>query len=77
MQTTAIGTIAKSLPQNEVILLTILISSRHIPYTDLMKFSLKTLRFHVEVLGLNEKAEISSSFGVIVSFKSYFLAFPR
>ena len=37
MQTTAIGTVANSLPENEVILLTFLISSRYIPYTDLLK----------------------------------------
>ena len=37
MQTTAIGTVAKSLPENEVILLTLLISKRYIPYTDLRK----------------------------------------
>ena len=34
-QTTAIGTVAKSLPQNKVILLTCLISNSYIPYTDL------------------------------------------
>jgi len=37
MQTTAIGTVANSLPQNEVIFLTILISNRYVPYTDLRK----------------------------------------
>ena len=37
MQTTAIRTVANSLPQNEVILLTLLISERYIPYTDLVK----------------------------------------
>ena len=37
MQTTAIETVAKSLPENEVILLTHLISKRYIPYTDLRK----------------------------------------
>lgn len=37
MQTTAIRTVANSLPQNEVILLTLLISKRYIPYTDLRK----------------------------------------
>ena len=37
VQTTAIRTVANSLPKNEVILLTILISRRYIPYTDLMK----------------------------------------
>ena len=35
MQTAAIRTVANSLPQNEVILLTLLISKRYIPYTDL------------------------------------------
>lgn len=38
MQTTAIRTVANSLPQNEVILLTLLISKRYIPNTDLRKF---------------------------------------
>ena len=37
MQTTAIGTVANSLLQNEVIILTLLISTRYIPYTDLHK----------------------------------------
>lgn len=37
MQTTAIGTVAKSLPENKAILLTLLISNRYIPYTDLLK----------------------------------------
>ena len=37
MQTTAIRTVANSLPKNEVILLTPLISRRYIPYTDLQK----------------------------------------
>ena len=37
MQTTAIRTVVNSLPKNEVILLTILISRRYIPYTDLLK----------------------------------------
>ena len=39
MQTTAIRTVAKSLPQNKVILLTCLISNSYIPYTDLRKNS--------------------------------------
>lgn len=37
MQTTAIRTVANLLPQNEVIFLTILISNRYVPYTDLEK----------------------------------------
>lgn len=37
MQTTAIRTVANSLPQNEVILLTLLISKRYIPNTDLLQ----------------------------------------
>ena len=40
MQTMAIRTVANSLPENKVILLTLLISSRYIPYTDLLKKSL-------------------------------------
>lgn len=40
MQTAAIRTVAYSLPQNEVILLTLLISRRYIPYTDLRKIFL-------------------------------------
>lgn len=43
MQTTAIGTVAKSLPQNVVILLTLLIPKRYIPYTDLRKKKSLTL----------------------------------
>lgn len=39
MQTTANRTVANSLPKNEVILLTLLISKRYIPYTDLRKNS--------------------------------------
>ena len=39
MQTTAIRTVAYSLPENEVILLTLLISTRYILYTDLRKIS--------------------------------------
>ena len=37
MQTTAIRTVANPLPENEIILLTLLISKRYIPYTDLLK----------------------------------------
>lgn len=39
MQPTAIGTVANSLPENKVILLTLLISKRYISYTDLRKKS--------------------------------------
>ena len=42
MQTTAIGTVANSLPENEAILLTILISDGYIPYTDLKNIFEKT-----------------------------------
>ena len=42
MQTTAIRTVANSLPEKGVILLTLLISDRYIPYTDLMKIYGKT-----------------------------------
>ena len=45
MQTTAIRTVANSLPENEVILLTLLISKRYIPYTDLRKiFGITAIR---------------------------------
>lgn len=44
MQTTAIRTVANSLPQNEVILLTCLISNSYIPYTDLQKIFEITLQ---------------------------------
>ena len=37
MQTTAIGTVVNSLPENKVILLTLLIPKRYIPYTDLRR----------------------------------------
>ena len=55
MQTTAIRTVANSLPQNEVILLTLLISKRYIPYTDLQKIPKKTNKMP-EIL-LAEKAD--------------------
>ena len=37
-RTTTIRTVANSLPENEAILLTFLISKRYIPHTDLRKF---------------------------------------
>ena len=45
MQTTAIRTVANSLSENEVILLTLLISKRYIPHTDLLKSYGITARF--------------------------------
>ncbi len=42
MQTTAIRTVAYSLPENEVILLTHLISMIYISYTDLRKYDTAT-----------------------------------
>lgn len=44
MQSTAIGTVAKSLPPNRGILLTHLISDSYIPYTDLQKIFEITLQ---------------------------------
>ena len=44
MQTTANRTVANSLPKNEVIFLTLLISKRYIPYTDLQKIFEITLQ---------------------------------
>lgn len=44
MKNTAIRTVANSLPQNEVTLLTLLISKRYISYTDLQKIFEITLQ---------------------------------
>lgn len=55
MQTAAIGTVAKSLPQNKVILLTCLISNSYIPYTDLRKihrFSVSLQEKHIDFTAL-------------------------
>ena len=41
MRTTAIGTVANSLPHNEVILLTLLISDRYTLFAELRNFYLK------------------------------------
>ena len=43
MQTTAIGTVVNSLPENKVILLTLLISKRYIPYTDLQRIPARSI----------------------------------
>lgn len=56
MQTTAIRTVANSLPENEVILLTLLISKRYIPYTDLQKQFVNGINFHN---GNNKKQGLS------------------
>ena len=48
MQTTAIRTVANSLPENEVILLTLLISKRYIPYTHLQKIPQFPQLIHLE-----------------------------
>ena len=50
MQTTAIRTVANSLPENEVILLTLLISKRYIPYTDLRKISVTNEKKHINTV---------------------------
>lgn len=44
MQTTANRTVANSLPQNEVIFLTFLVSGKYISYTDLRKIFEITLQ---------------------------------
>lgn len=57
MQTTAIRTVANSLPQNEVILLTLLISKRYIPNTDLtkkLKFRLAWVGFFIKFVTIAE-----------------------
>ena len=43
MQTTAIGTVANSLPENEVILLTLLISKGYILFAELRKYILDVI----------------------------------
>ena len=45
MQTTAIGTVANSLPQNEVIILTLLISNRYVLFAELGNNSFFTEKF--------------------------------
>lgn len=41
MQTTAIGTVANSLPENEVILLTLLISKGYILFAELLNIDIR------------------------------------
>ena len=53
MQTTAIRTVANSLPENEVILLTLLVSKRYIPYADLRKNFRKTGAFEEKLFALH------------------------
>ena len=60
MQTTAIGTVANSLPENEVILLTILISDGYIPYTELRNYTFTAKRYfgflHIRAVGEQRRA---------------------
>ena len=67
MQTTAIRTVANSLPENEVILLTLLISKRYIPYTDLRKI------FVGQNINADEKWDIclESEFDTLEDVKAY------
>lgn len=67
MQTTAIGTVANSLPENEVILLTLLISKRYIPYTDLRKIS----GISVELQQIKTKVWLSYHYPIILLQQSY------
>jgi hypothetical protein len=52
MQTTAIRTVAKSLPQNKVILLTCLISNSYIPYTDYFTYWNKLFHLLEQIISL-------------------------
>lgn len=61
MQTTAIRTVANSLPENEVILLTLLISRRYIPYTDLRKKFVFSFQAGVFLRGCDFRRSVSSS----------------
>ena len=67
MQTTAIRTVANSLPENEVILLTLLISKRYIPYTDLRKIS----GISVELQQIKTKVWLSYHYPIILLQQSY------
>jgi len=56
MQTTAIRTVANSLPENEVILLTLLISKRYIPlyrFTEILWNMPMKVRFYFSPVGEN------------------------
>lgn len=61
MQTTAIGTVANSLPENEVILLTLLISKWYILFAELRFISVIALFVGVfaflYLCGVNQKSE--------------------
>ena len=65
MQTRAIGTVANSLPENEVILLTLLISKGYIPYTDLRKISGKISKIqHINAINLPAVRLLAELFGI-------------
>ena len=68
MQTTAIRTVANSLPENEVILLTLLISSRYIPYTDLRGIFVGSVQDNPFGGGRNCKETLSGGKGCLRLF---------
>ena len=66
-QTTAIGTVAKSLPQNKVILLNRLISNSYIPYTDLEnKFSILCFKAMVSSMHKDVEETISAEMAAYI-----------
>ena len=69
MQTTAIRTVASSLPQNEVILLTLLISKGYIPYTDLYKIFGTGLGFQKKQTHYSERNRSQRG----ISFKQHYV----
>lgn len=70
MQTTAMGTVANSLPKNEIILLTLLISDWYIPYTDLIKIPV----FTEKIPGLDQQINLAlrSAFTIFASDRRRF-----
>ena len=75
MQTTAIETVANSLPENKVFLLTPLISKRYIPYTDLERFivwlitfatNLRCKRKNMKIVGRKMEKEILFSLTIFI-----------
>ena len=64
MQITAIRTVANSLPENEIILLTLLISMWYVPYTDLLKICILSKNFQtyfVRLLKVIDKRPIKQN----------------
>ena len=77
MQTTAIGTVANSLPENKEILITLLNSSRYIPYTDLLKFSVLQMIFAKFLMHRWQNIRLRQKGSANITVKAAWLLFPR